>query len=230
MRHVILGLFVCAPLFGANQVFVPAANAVKPVSFEISYTAGVHTGTANALTGTLELDGDNRLVKGRFAVPITAMKTRNETRDCHMREALGIDYTHSAFPADHVCNAQNQTPTTGPDSVVYPEIGFEFTDLVQTTGDALPKTLVPNNTYSVFLRGRFSIHGQTRLQDGGDPATTLTAKVTLGTDGALRLQSSFPVVLKDYGIIVKPSKLGPVTIAVGDKATVNLNLVLVPQK
>lgn len=218
------------PLLAANQVFVPAPTATAPVSFDISYTAGIHKGTANVVTGSLLLDGTNRLVKGLFSVPLTSMKTRNETRDCHMREALGIDYAHSGFPANHVCDSLNQTPPTGPDSVVFPNIDFEFTNLVQTSGDALPAVLVAGTTYTVFLRGKFSIHGQTRLLDGGDPSATLVGKLTQDASGLLRLQSTFPVVLKDYGIIVKPSKLGFVTISVGEKATVTLNLVLAQQK
>ena len=112
---------------------------------------------------------------------------------------------------------------------MFPNIDFEFTNLVQTSGDALPQTFVVGTTYTVALRGKFAMHGATRLLDGGDPSSTLVGKLTAEAGGNLRLQSTFPVVLKDYGIVVKPSKLGPVTISVGDKATVTLNIFLSQQ-
>ena len=229
MRYLIaaVGLIFYLPAIAAT--YVPTASVAPAVSFDIAYTAGVHRGTSTLVTGSLVLDNANRLVKGLLSVPLTSLKTRNETRDCHLREAMGIDYTHSAFPAQHVCDARNQTPVTGPDSVVFPNIEFEFTDLVQTSGEALPSPLVVATTYTVFLRGKFSLHGQTRLLDGGQPNATLVGKLTAEASDRIRIQSAFPVVLQDYAIVVKPSKLGPVTISVANQATVSLNLLLTQQ-
>lgn len=226
MRQLLaLSLLMTLPAL-ADQTFVPTLGATAPVSFDIGFTAGVHRGTASSLTGSLVLDATNRLVKGTFTVPLSVIRTSNETRDCHLREAMGIDYSHSQFPAQHVCDGQNRTPVAGPDSVVFPNIDFEFTNLVQTSGGDLPATLAVGTTYNVFLRGKFSMHGQSKLLDGGAAATTLVGKLIVESASRLRLQSAFPVVLKDYGIIVKPSKLGPVTISVADKATVTLNIQL----
>ncbi len=230
MRHFLaLSLFLTLPALAADQTYLPQRRSVPPVTFDIGFTAGVHRGSVSEVRGSLVFDGANRFVKGSFVAALADIRTSNETRDCHLREAMGIDYTHSQFPAQHVCDGQNRTPATGPDSVVFPNIEFEFTNLVQTSGDALPATFARGKTYDVFLRGKFTMHGQSKLLDGGDPRATLVGKLMMTTDGFLRLQSSFPVVLKDYGIVVKPSKLGPVTISVADKATVTLNIPLALQ-
>lgn len=204
----------------ADQVFVPSAST--SVTFEIPYTAGTVKGQALSVTGALSLDAKNKLVRGRFTVPLDSMKTANETRDCHMREALGIDYTHSQFPGAHVCNAQNQTPPTGPDSIVFPNLEFEFSDLLLSTGEALPVPLESKTMYAVQLQGRFFAHGK--------EARVTFAGTLLQEGGQLRLQSTFPITLKDHGIIVKPSQAGPVLIKVGEKATVKLDLLLAPNQ
>ena len=226
MKNLLFVLSILVvPVFAVDTVYAPS-KASTSIAFEIPFTGGVHRGVATDIQGTLVLDSTNKLVSGRFVVPLTAMKTQNDTRDCHMREALGIDYTNSNFPALHVCNAQNETPATGPDSIAFPNLEFEFTQIAQTTGEALPSLLEEGKSYSVILKGRFSAHGQTKVLDATDLSSTLEA--TLIKNGeSMALHSVFPVVLKDYGIKVKPSHAGPVTISVGEKATVKLNLSLV---
>lgn len=215
-------LTIAMTTYAAETTYVPS-QAGTSIAFEIPYTAGIHRGTATEIQGSLVLDANNALLSGRFTVPLAGMKTQNETRDCHMREALGIDYTHSSFPAQHVCDSENETPATGPDSIAFPNLEFEFKSVVQTTGELLPVSLEEGKTYQVVLRGRFAAHGQSRVLDGSDKASTLTAGLTkLGN--SLKIKSAFPVVLKDYGIKVKPSQAGPVTISVGEKATVTLVL------
>lgn len=204
-------------LFGADKVLTPAPSS--KINFDLPFTGGIHKGSATGLNGTVVLDASNQLLSGRLTVPISAIKTANDTRDCHMREALGIDYTNSNFPAQHVCNAQNQTPPTGPNSIVFPNIEFEFLTLTLPDGTALPAALETGKANEVLLKGRFSIHGMTEPIE-------LSGLLTQISNG-LRLQFTFPMVLKNHNIIVKPSQAGGITIKVGPEATVKLDLTLV---
>lgn len=187
--------------------------------FSIAYTAGVHNGDVKSIQGLLVTDQDNNLSGAHVEVPIDAMATGDLSRDCHMREALGIDYTASRFPNEHVCDRNNRTPDAGADAVVFSKIIFDFTGFqsAPSTDLALAQT--------VLVNGTLTIHGQTRAIT----ALPLTVQKITNADGSssLRVQGNFNLSLKNYQVIVKPFKFGPFEIGVSDTAKINIDMAFV---
>ena len=223
-----------APAIAADREFlpIPAADGGTGVSFSIGFTAGVHKGRVSKVDGSLKVDDQDRLMSAHFSVPITAMSTGDATRDCHMREALGIDYSKSKFPADHACNSQNQLPDTGGDSVVFPFIEFDFQNFKLANGEVLPTQLEVGKTYELAVQGSWLVHGQSHnFGPGATPDSILVhVQKTDATSNVLRLTSKLEIILKDHGIVVKPFKLfGPFAITVSDRVKVNLDLLVAPK-
>src|SRR5262245_35509977 len=109
----------------ANQRYIFSSSGATGISFRLPYTGGTHTGSARSASGTLTFDPSSLIrINAHIVVPIDDIHSGDSKRDCHMREALGLDYTRSQFPKSHVCDNANRIPTSGPDSVVYPTIEF----------------------------------------------------------------------------------------------------------
>lgn len=205
----------------ANQTYLPAKkiDGSTGIKFSIPYKAGIHHGTSSEVSGKVITDENDNLVKANFTVPISSLSTNNATRDCHMREALGIQYEGSKFPDKHVCDSDNNLPAEGPDSIQFKNITFEFSSF-----EAAPSTPLPLDIATeTQVKASLNIHGI--KQD-----VTLPLKVTksINEDGSSRLliTGKFPVLLSAHEIKVKPFKLGPFEIGVSDKATVELDLVV----
>jgi polyisoprenoid-binding protein YceI len=231
MKKTILSLVLPLGLtFAAsaqNLTYTVGTLQANGVKFAIPYTAGVHEGTAKVIQGQVVLNG-NKLETIQVSVPIDSMSTGNITRDCHMREALGIDYTNSEFPAQHVCDSNNKTPATGPNSVVFPTIEFLF----QAADHAQIINFDPSvaDVQKLAVVGKITMHGISQaIKVGATEGVQTTVTRMAGTDD-LRLQTQFEVVLDDHKVQVKPFKLGPIEIGVGKKAKVTLDLVLKKQK
>ena len=192
------------------------------VLFSIPYTAGTHEGWARSLVGLVETDENDQLVSAQFIVPIESLTTSNKTRDCHMLEALGLDYNASSFPEQHVCNSQNQLPRTGPNSIVYPNLAFQFQSFSQVP--TVPLQLgVPTKAR---VKAILQIHGVTRQLNS--LPITVTKTIVRG-QALLRVQSQFQLSLQNYKIIVKPVRIGPFSFGVGDSLSVSIDLFLKEQ-
>ncbi len=210
--------------FAAEKIFAPQlkSDTSSGVRFSVPYVAGVHKGTASRVDGKLVLDENDQLLRAHFEVPIGTLSTSNATRDCHMREAMGIDYSNSKFPADHVCDSDNKTPNEGPDSIAYPLVILDFTSF-----EKAPQTPFQDGVINESLvKATIQIHGQTReLQ-------ALPVKIQKTTNSAgissFRVISKMPISLKDFSITVKPFTFGPLKIGVDDKVTVDLDLLIAP--
>lgn len=226
----VLAVFTAAH---ADQTFVLTKKAENNVGikFQIGYTAGVHTGSASDASGALLINTDGTLKSANFSVPIAAMTTGNSSRDCHMREALGIKYEGSAFPAEHVCNSANELPSSGPNSVAFPTIDFDFIGFKLNPGEQAPTKFEVGVPVVVNVQGKFRMHGVTRDMTTGANTEFFQLKVTKLSNetGAMRVQSKFDLSLKNHAVVVKPFKFGLLTISVSDKATVDLDLLVVPK-
>lgn len=195
------------------------------VTFKVPYTAGVHSGKASSIRSDVQINADGSLKKAVFAVPIAAMTTGNAVRDCHMREALGIDYQNSSFPKKHVCDSDNQLPASGPDAVVYPDVAFQFSGL-SANAIALPPQLEVGQIHKIEVQGRWLVHGKERAMTTAGKTMVVSVERVAGDESLIRLKTDLTLSLKEFGVIVKPFKLGPIEIGVGDAVRVQLDLLL----
>jgi polyisoprenoid-binding protein YceI len=195
---------------------VPVSSMIR---FSIPYSMGVHQGAANAVRSQVVTDENDRVLSARFSVPIDSMVTGNSQRDCHLREALGIDYSHSVFPKEHVCDSRNQMPTSGPDSVQYSDINVEFEEM------SLPSEPLTLGVPQVLnVKVRFNIHGIEKVRM---VPVSVTKTVGANQVPGFRIVAQFDESLKDYGVQVKPFSLGFFKISVKDTVTVQVALNLV---
>jgi polyisoprenoid-binding protein YceI len=201
-------------------VIVPRSNADFGMTFSLGWSLGTHQGQASSVTGSMQAQLQPFAVTdGEFHVPISAMSTGSTTRDCHMREALGIDYAHSHFPAQHVC-VNDQVPASGPDSVVYPDIVLRIRGArpVQAAANqaatALPGlTLGKPVEISAVLD--LSIHGVTRQ-------VVTQVRLQLIKQDTVQAETEFEWKLADFGVVV----IMPRLLKVDDAVKVTLKLLL----
>lgn len=188
----------------------PKSPTDTGISFDIPYTFGVHHGLSGQVGGEISIDPSAMTLHiVDLQIPIASMTTGDPLRNCHMREALGINYSHSQFPGQHVCK-NNQTPTSGPDSIAYPTIELTLLDV----------TPVSLSSGTARADARLTLHGISR-----DMSIPLQVTPKADGTGAIRVQSSFQVSLKDYQVTVIPVFF----VNVGDTATVQIDINLEPK-
>ncbi len=219
MMHVLLSvLWLVAPSAVADappQVYVLESSLAQ---FEIGYTFGTHTGKATGLSGQViwkkdAVHGDG--FRGEFLVPIERIDTGDPKQNCHLREALGLDYGVSRFPEEHVCDEGHQLPTTGGDAIVFPLIKFSLTDV--RARDSTAVVLSSTQPATVDVEGQWSIHGARK-------AGKLTFNLLASDVNTVRAIGTAEVRLADFGVEVKPAKILFMKIAVAETAKVKLEL------
>lgn len=199
-----------------------AVSSTPMVKFSIPWSFGIHEGSSRTLSGSVTTDDSDKVLNANFEIPISSMTTGNSTRDCHMREALGLNYEISTFPEEHVCNRKNQIPESGPDSIQYPVIAVELQDMT------FPKDVfaigIPQ---SVGARIKVSMHGVTKtiVID----KILVTKKILASGSVGFNVISTFQLSLKDFSVQVKPVNLGFKSVGVEDQVTVQLAIDLVRQ-
>jgi polyisoprenoid-binding protein YceI len=200
---MISGLVFAGAAQAATYVPAPSEPGKSGLTFAINYTAGVHEGITSIVEGALDLDPAKLEIQGgEIGFPISALDSGNEKRNCHILESLGLDYTHSVYPKDHVCAAENRLPPDGPNSVVFPRISFTF------------RAPAKNGNVS----GVFSLHGV-------EKELTVPVTVTAEAGGKIRVKSAFSIHLPDYGVIVKKF----IFVTVADDARIAVDLLLQPK-
>jgi polyisoprenoid-binding protein YceI len=220
------GLLVVLALLGAGaaaaetrpyRVAPPGEKQSRAEAFLV-YSLGTHTTTANEIQGTLRLEASSLdAAEGSIVVPIASLRGDGGTRDCHMREALGLDYSRSRFPSEHVCDGENRLPATGPEAIAFPEIRLELLSARPLDDLGLLATGKP---VRVEIETRWTVHGVTK------PARELV-RVLRDGDG-LRVRGRSTLVLKDFGVVVKSTKVLFAEVTVGDAVTVTYDLKLLP--
>lgn len=195
-----LVLIAAAPAaFAARYVPILSADGKSGLAFAIDYTAGVHEGVAKVATGEIDIDpGTLAIEGGEISFPVAALDSGNAKRNCHILESLGLDYTRSVYPKDHVCGGENRLPSEGVDSVAFREMGFRFLSYKDGA-----------------VTGTFSLHGVRR-------DLTIPVSISREANGDLRLKAPFTLHLPDYGVVVK--KFLFVTVAEDARVTVELLL------
>jgi polyisoprenoid-binding protein YceI len=199
---------------------VAARDGGTRIEIVLPYSFGTHRSSVASVQGEVRIDPETLAVAGgRLAVPIDAIRSDDATRDCHMREALGLDYRRSRFPKEHACE-DDRLPASGPDAVAFPEIAVEV-QRARLLGDAA--LLAGGKEIRAEADVAFVIHGVAR------PARLeLTVSRDPAAPGALRLRGSHAFTLRDYGVVVKSAHVLFVTISVDERATAAFDLRLVP--
>lgn len=198
---------------------VSEAEAGRGITVQVPYTFGTHQVAAHRIDGEIRIDSQSLRVQGsQLRVSIFELKSDDPQRDCHMREGLGLDYSRSRFPKEHVCDAQNRLPSQGNDAVAFPEIELRITS-AQPLDD--PRLLNQGREIRVVANGTWTIHGVTR------PARIeLTASDDL--NGALRVRGRQVFALSDFGVEVKSGGAFIFSSSVRGGATAIINLRLEP--
>lgn len=194
----------------------PTAGAAS-IHVDLPYTFGTHNFEVGVPQGDLRVEwGDTPVVSGRLSVPLAALRGGGDTLNCHMREAMGLDYSKSSFPGSHVCSG-GQLPASGKDAVAFPEITFEIKRVAaigaRTRGS-------DGDTWLVAASGRWTIHGVTRND-------TIDLRLTVPTNDAvhprtIRVEGIRKIRLADYGIQVKRAFV----VTAGEEATMKLDFLL----
>ena len=201
----------------------PARGRTAPagLSVEVPHTTGTAVLRVTAASGELRLDPSTlALASGRLLFPLDALRADDATMECHLREALGLDYARSRYPREHVCE-KDRLPASGPDSIAFPEIALELSRGAPL-GD--PSALSRGAEVPVEAQGAFTVHGVTR------PARLLlAASRDPSSPGALRVRGRHPFRLADFGVVVRPVKILFVRLTVADVVTATVDVRLVPQ-
>ena len=157
---VLAMVFLAVVLSRAGQAEVQAYRLAQGkdgpgITLSLPYTFGTHADRVVRVAGELRMDPDSpQGVSGTLRVPIDAIVSDSAERDCHMREALGLDYSRSQFPREHVCK-DDRIPSG---AVAYPEITLQIHG-----AEAPPVTTMSVGKDSpVSAQVLWTIHGVTR--------------------------------------------------------------------
>lgn len=161
-----------APAAPAKQTFVfNDPNGRDTVTFMLDAPLEVINGLSNQVKGSITVEGNK--ASGKLAVPVSSIKTGNETRDGHLQNEKWLD------------------------AAKYPDIIVEFKDL------ALPAALEPNKPVKLKTQGKFTIHGVTREEPVEVTASYLKESEDTGKRAPgdlLRVRAKFQIPLESYKI------------------------------
>lgn len=220
LLHFLL-LFAFSGMLSAEVKKFHSPSLLPPdssIALSLPFSLGTHKGLVSALTGKLLFDPMNlSLTRGEFTVALHSISTQKAERDCHLMESLGLDYDESDFPEKHVCNKNDELPLTGKNAIKYPDIRLIIHSLKSTdTG----QILWYNNELNVEVDGEWTIHGKSFRSHFP------MKMISEGT--RYRVRGEVPFSLKQYDIIVKPTKILFMEIKVEDLIKVNFDVVLEP--
>ena len=215
----LLWLSAARPAHAEPMVYrpAPAPEGSASVRIELPYTFGTHNFDVRLLQGEVRVDwAPAPVVSGRLTLPLASIHGGGDTLNCHMREAMGLDYARSAFPGKHVCE-DGKLPATGNDAVAFPEIAFE---IKRVAVDSIRSRAGDYLLWRATAFGRWTIHGITR-----DASVDL--RLTVPANEAahprwVRVEGVRKIRLADYGIRVKRAFV----VTAGDEATVKLDFLL----
>lgn len=163
-------LLVSASVFAQARTFTVGGSGNR-IRFTSDAPLETMVGTSSRLSGSFVFDPANLAsASGTVEVPIASLRTGIDLRDEHLRSSSWLDAAR------------------------FPNARFE---LISVSGAS---SLTPGAEQRLTLRGRFTLHGQTR-------EVSARARVTLvaGAAGArdtVRVRARFDVRLSDYGVSI----------------------------
>ena len=217
-RRLLATLALLAALAPLRARAAAAAYSVRlprdGLVVDVPYSMGTHHEHVTAVDGTMRLDPEAlRLERGRLVIPLAAFRSDDPKRGCHLREALGLDYTRARYPRDHVCDDHNRLPASGPDAIAFPDIVLELSKGGPVAG----------STREVEVEGVLTVHGSSR-----PVRLELGVSRDASSPGSMRVRGRLPLHLADFGVQVKPAKVLFVSITVRDEITVVVDALLEP--
>ena len=216
---LVAALSVSGPARGAEQAYKLAQGKDGPgITTTISYSMGTHDNRVTRAEGELKLDpAAPEGLTGELRVPIDAIVSGDNERDCHMRESLGLDYAKSKFPNEHVC----QDDKLPKESIAFPDVRLS----IRSASAPKLADLPAGKETPITALASWTIHGVTR------PAKLhLSISPDAATPGAVRIRGLALVPLKEFGVVVKSAKVLFATISVGQVVNVRFDLQLVPAR
>jgi polyisoprenoid-binding protein YceI len=197
-------------------------SELSQITFRIPYTLGTHHGLPEEVAGNLNVDPDAiENLTGKFVIPVKSIKTGNPLRDCHLLEAMGLNYSQSAFPTEHVCDKKNQITDEELINLSFPTVEFE----VKSAKIVKEKKVDDKQYAKLEITGEWNIHGQKIVKTHSIDWEAKTLDHGINQAMTVRVKGDLELSLKEFGIIVKSSKvLGLINIGVKDKVKVKLNL------
>lgn len=202
---------------GPARAFRLARGGADPgLSFSLGYTFGTHEARATRASGEVVFDpGAPQDLSGVLRVRIDDLRSDSGTRDCHMREALGLDYARSPYPREHLCDGDSLPAG----KISYPDVALEI-----HSAAAPPLALLrADRETPIGLRAVWTLHGVTRPAD-----LQLTASRDAAAPDAVRIRGTARLRLADFGVVVKSARVLFVESSVDEVVTVHVDVVLVP--
>lgn len=196
-----------------------ASTAEPGIHFQLPYSLGTVLGEVLIIGGKVTIDTENAaLSNGTFKVPIDSLYTNKPMRDCHLREALGINYEESDFPKTHVCSEKFQIPFEGKNAIAYPLITLKILSLKNK--EANNKKISMDHETKVEVSGEWTIHGKTL------PSIFELKILPTPNSKSIKILGETIFSLKAFGIIVRPAKILLFPIKTEDQVRVSFNVPL----
>lgn len=202
-----LAIFISCVCFWASSGIASSFNVVQVKSnakISVPYTFGAHHGRSNQVTGSVEMDSQTlKISSAKIIVPVESLDMGKKEMNCHLQEALGLNYNTSEFPKKHVCDKEDHLPDHGENSITYWNVVFE----------AEPASLVLDESNVVY--GTWTIHGVSKRG-------AVKVNISRGDEdpSSYKITGEQDFLLNDFGIIVKP--FGFVKVKSSAKATFSL--------
>jgi polyisoprenoid-binding protein YceI len=185
----VLVLAVPAVVLAQAKRFDVHATGGSRIIFESDAPLETITGVTSSVHGTVQVDpADLAHASGRIEVPVASLRTGVDLRDEHLRSDSWLDAER------------------------HPNAVFEI------TGVSGARSLTPNTTARVQVRGRFTLHGVTH--DLTAPAQIRYQPAADGEPGIILVRTRFSVRLPEYGVSVPTI----VRLKVSDEITVRVSL------
>lgn len=172
-----LGLALASNASAQARTFEIRNDGGSRIQFVSDAPLETITGVSSHVTGELNVDPTNlAAARGRVAVQIASIRTGVDLRDEHLRSAMWLD------------------------AGSHPQATLEITGVEGATA------LTPNQMQRVRIRGRFTLHGQTReiVADTQVRLVPMSEELRAAhIDGdVIRAQASFRIRLSDYGVSI----------------------------
>lgn len=207
---------------GTDRVLAidPESPIVGMINFSVKYTLGKHEGLVNQFTISGRISNNDVINKVHLSIPIAEMSTQHGLRDCHMREALGMNYEFSVYPKKHLCNLVGKLSKKEQEQIVYPSVDVEILN-IQTSSE---QGFVIGTPVITDCLVKVTMHGVTK--EYVMPVAVLKSLSSENSQVKYQVIVSTTLNTSDFGIIVKAVNFGPFEMKVDTEVKIQGNFSL----